>query len=180
MRALWTSPAIPSVTRESRPMELLFTSNPIFTDALVSLSPVSYCDHPSAYFARRQPRWPVLHFTTMFVSQSGFSRLLFADAITAPVDVIIITLFSSVVTLSKKAVCPKQVLWHVLSPRRSDLSPDPDSHRLHDQFDMDDIANLHNLTSALPGAHPLTVYCLQLKGARLSDQIESQHYFFSR
>jgi len=27
-------------------MELLFTSNPIFTDTHVSLSPVSYCDHP--------------------------------------------------------------------------------------------------------------------------------------
>jgi hypothetical protein len=117
----------------------------------------------------------------MFVSQSGFSRPLIADAITAHVDVIIITLFSSVVTLSKKAVSPKQVLWHVLSPGRSshDLSPDPDSHRLHDQSNMDDIANLRNLTSALPGAHqPLTAYCLQRKGARLSDQIESQHFFF--
>jgi hypothetical protein len=116
----------------------------------------------------------------MFISQSGFSRPLIADAITAHVDVIIITLFSSVVTLSKKAVSPKQVLWHVLSPRRSsDLSPDPDSHRLRDQSDMDDIANLLNLTSALPGAHqPLTAYCLHLKGARLSDQIESQHFFF--
>jgi hypothetical protein len=129
----------------------------------------------SAYIARRQSRWPVILFTRMFVSQSGFSRPLIADAITAHVDVIIITLFSGVVTLSKKAVSPKQVLWHVLSPRRSshDLSPDPDSHRLHDQFNVDDIANLRNLTSVLPGAHTR----LQLKSARLSDQIESQHFF---
>jgi hypothetical protein len=137
-------------------MELLFTSNPIFIDALVSLSPVSYCDQPSAYFARRQPRWPVLHFTTMLVSQSGFSRPLIANGVTAHVDVVIITLFSSVVTLSdlKKAVSPKQVLWHVLSPRRSsrDLSPDPDSHRLHDQSDMGDIANLQNLSNLTFGA----------------------------
>ena len=112
----------------------------------------------------------------MFVSQSGFSRLFIADAITAHADVIIIALFSNVVTLSKKAVSPKQVLWHVLSPRRSsyDLSPDPDSHRLHDQFNVDDIANLRNLTSALPGVCTR----LQLKSARLSDQIESQHFFF--
>lgn len=117
MRALWTSPVIPPVTKESRPIELLFASNPIFTDAFVSLSPVVIAITSSAYIARRQTRWSVILFTTI------------------------------VVTLSKKAVSPKQVLWHVLSPRRSsyDLSPDPDSHRLHDQFNVDDIANLRTL-----------------------------------
>jgi hypothetical protein len=39
---------------------------------------------------------------------------------------------------------------------------------------MDDIANLPNLTSALPGA----LTRLQMKSARLSDQIESQLFFF--
>ena len=39
---------------------------------------------------------------------------------------------------------------------------------------VDDIANLRNLTSALPGADSR----LQMKSARLSDQIESQHFFF--
>lgn len=74
MRALWTSPVIPPVTKESRPIELLFASNPIFTDAFVSLSPVVIAITSSAYIARRQTRWSVILFTTMFVSQSGFSR----------------------------------------------------------------------------------------------------------
>jgi hypothetical protein len=101
----------------------------------------------------------------MFISQAGFSHPLVADAIPAHVDVIITTFFPAF-------SYPKTVRCSVARPLCAPtiLGPDLDIHRLHK---IDDFAYLRNLTSAL-----LERSRLKLKGARLSDQIESLHFFF--
>lgn len=120
-------------------MELLFTINPIFTTTLVSLSPVSYCDHLFGIHcpASASPTCPTLNNNVGFSIKFFFLHPLVADAMPAHVDVIDTHHFmSSILTLSKGCQSPGRFCGtsslRVEAP--TGLSPDHDIHRLHDHF----------------------------------------------